>query len=83
MALRHLVVQLFGEQVTQRIERFVDGRVFGDHFVTCPSCKRAISATLMSKWRMCPVCRTGRPAPCRGDRKAGRRSVAGPASCCH
>ncbi len=56
MTLRQWLVRFFGENVARKIEEFMDGSVFGDPLVACPQCGRLSSATMIGKWKMCPVC---------------------------
>ena len=56
MAARDFVVRWFGEKVTQKIEGFVNGMIFGEQSVTCPRCGRPVPAALVVERAACPVC---------------------------
>ena len=54
---RDVVVRWLGEGVARKIERFVDGTIFGEKtFLTCPQCKTPVAATLISERGACPLC---------------------------
>lgn len=56
MGFRNVVVRLLGESVAQRIEQFVEGKVFNDTMVTCPACGRLVATDYLCERRVCPVC---------------------------